>query len=92
MFIFIVLPVCRCSELRTTSEEELARLYHIPIKQTDLPISYNIAPSQKGSFDERGTTSAVGHKLSIELAEFDLAAIGVVLRSLETVLEGFEKW
>src|ERR1700737_4123854 len=28
--------------------EELARLYHIPIsKQTDLPISYNIAPSQK---------------------------------------------
>ena len=33
---------------RTTSEEELARLYHIPIpKQTDLPISYNIVPSQK---------------------------------------------
>jgi hypothetical protein len=30
---------------RTTQEEELARLYHIPIpKQTDLPISYNIAP------------------------------------------------
>ena len=29
-------------------EEELARLYHIPIpKQTDLPISYNIAPSQR---------------------------------------------
>jgi len=33
---------------RYTSEEELARLYHIPIpSQTDLPISYNIAPSQK---------------------------------------------
>jgi putative SOS response-associated peptidase YedK len=33
---------------RTTSEEELARIYHIPIpKETDLPISYNIAPSQK---------------------------------------------
>jgi putative SOS response-associated peptidase YedK len=33
---------------RTTSEEELARRYHIAIpKQTDLPISYNIAPSQK---------------------------------------------
>jgi putative SOS response-associated peptidase YedK len=33
---------------RTTQEEELARLYHIPIpKQTDLPISYNIAPSQQ---------------------------------------------
>jgi putative SOS response-associated peptidase YedK len=33
---------------RTTQEEELARIYHIPIpKQTDLPISYNIAPSQK---------------------------------------------
>jgi putative SOS response-associated peptidase YedK len=33
---------------RTTSEEELARLYHIPIpSQADLPISYNIAPSQK---------------------------------------------
>jgi hypothetical protein len=28
---------------RTTQEEELARLYHIPIpKQTDLPISYHI--------------------------------------------------
>jgi putative SOS response-associated peptidase YedK len=34
---------------RTTAEEELARRYNIPIpKQTDLPISYNIAPSQKG--------------------------------------------
>src|SRR6202043_2586454 len=33
---------------RTTQEEELARLYHIPIpRQTDLPISYNIVPSQK---------------------------------------------
>ncbi|MBV8177047.1 MAG: ATP-binding protein [Verrucomicrobia bacterium] len=33
---------------RTTSEEELARLYHIPTaSQTDLPISYKIAPSQK---------------------------------------------
>jgi putative SOS response-associated peptidase YedK len=33
---------------RTTQEEALARLYHIPIpKQTDLPISYNIAPGQK---------------------------------------------
>jgi hypothetical protein len=30
---------------RTTSEKKLARLYHIPIqKQTDLLISYNIAP------------------------------------------------
>jgi putative SOS response-associated peptidase YedK len=33
---------------RTTAEEELARRYNIPIpKQTDLPISYNIASSQK---------------------------------------------
>ena len=33
---------------RTKQEEELARLYHISIpSQTDLPISYNIAPSQK---------------------------------------------
>jgi hypothetical protein len=33
---------------RTTSEEEFAWPYHISIpKQTDLPISYNIAPSQK---------------------------------------------
>ena len=32
---------------RTTSEEELARRYHIPIpRQRDLPISWNIAPSQ----------------------------------------------
>jgi putative SOS response-associated peptidase YedK len=32
---------------RTSQEEELARMYHIPIPaQTDLPISYNIAPSQ----------------------------------------------
>ena len=35
---------------RTTSEEELARLYHIPIpERKDLPISYNIAPSQTDS-------------------------------------------
>src|ERR1700730_4871679 len=32
---------------RTTAEEELARRYHIPIPpQRDLPISWNIAPSQ----------------------------------------------
>jgi putative SOS response-associated peptidase YedK len=32
---------------RTTSEEELAKRYHIPIpRQTDLPISWNVAPSQ----------------------------------------------
>ena len=33
---------------RTTREEELARMYRIPIpSQPDLPISYNIAPSQE---------------------------------------------
>jgi putative SOS response-associated peptidase YedK len=33
---------------RTTREEELARIYGIPIpSQPDLPISYNIAPSQE---------------------------------------------
>jgi putative SOS response-associated peptidase YedK len=33
---------------RTTSEEELARIYHLPIpQQTTLPITRNIAPSQK---------------------------------------------
>jgi putative SOS response-associated peptidase YedK len=32
---------------RTTREEELCRIYNIPIpSQRDLPISYNIAPSQ----------------------------------------------
>ena len=32
---------------RTTKEEELARIYRIPIPpQLDLPISFNIAPSQ----------------------------------------------
>src|ERR1700704_2510798 len=32
---------------RTTKEEELARIYHVPIPvQSDLPISWNIAPSQ----------------------------------------------
>jgi putative SOS response-associated peptidase YedK len=32
---------------RTTREEELARIYHIPIPaQPDLPISYNIAPNR----------------------------------------------
>ncbi len=32
---------------RTTREEELARIYRIPIPaQRDLPISYNIAPNQ----------------------------------------------
>jgi putative SOS response-associated peptidase YedK len=33
---------------RTTREEELSRIYGIPIpSQPDLPISYNIAPSQE---------------------------------------------
>jgi putative SOS response-associated peptidase YedK len=33
---------------RTSSEEELCRIYKIPIPpQLDLPVSYNIAPSQK---------------------------------------------
>jgi putative SOS response-associated peptidase YedK len=33
---------------RTTAEEELARRYGVPIpRQTDLPISWNIAPSQR---------------------------------------------
>src|SRR5258708_31017541 len=33
---------------RTTREEELARIYRIPIpSQLDLPISYNIAPSRE---------------------------------------------
>src|SRR6202048_49377 len=33
---------------RTTREEELAGIYRIPIpSQPDLPISYNIAPSQE---------------------------------------------
>ena len=32
---------------RTTAEEELARRYHIPVPpQRDLPISWNIAPTQ----------------------------------------------
>jgi putative SOS response-associated peptidase YedK len=33
---------------RTTREEELARIYRIPIlSQPNLPISYNVAPSQE---------------------------------------------
>jgi putative SOS response-associated peptidase YedK len=38
-----------CSRYRgTTREEELARIYGIPIpSQPDLPISYNVAPSQE---------------------------------------------
>jgi putative SOS response-associated peptidase YedK len=32
---------------RTTAEEEIARQFHVPIPpQLDLPISYNIAPTQ----------------------------------------------
>src|SRR5271165_5468296 len=32
---------------RTTAEEEIGRQFHVPIPpQLDLPISYNIAPSQ----------------------------------------------
>ena len=38
---------------RTTQEEELARLYHIPIpKQTDLPISYNKGGVSKQKVEE----------------------------------------
>ena len=44
------------------------------------------------AFQERlFALKAVGHDGSIELAESDLVAIGVVLRELATVLEGFEK-
>ena len=44
------------------------------------------------AFQERlFALKAVGHNGSIELAESDLVAIGVVLRNLATVLEGFEK-
>src|SRR3984893_3715511 len=33
---------------RTTSEDELARRYHVPIPpQRDLPISWNIAPTRE---------------------------------------------
>ncbi|MBV9105982.1 MAG: hypothetical protein JO313_08165 [Verrucomicrobia bacterium] len=49
-FIFVVFfSNFMCGHCRrTTSEEELARLYHIPIPtKSDLPISYNVAPSQK---------------------------------------------
>jgi hypothetical protein len=43
---FRVDPMCGRYR-RTTSEEELARRYHIPIpSQRDLPISWNIAPTQ----------------------------------------------
>jgi len=46
--ILISFRECSAATRRTTQEEELARLYHIPIpSQTDWPISYNIAPSQK---------------------------------------------
>jgi putative SOS response-associated peptidase YedK len=39
--------LCAAATVEPPQEEELARLYHIPIpSQTDLPISYNIAPSQ----------------------------------------------
>ena len=49
-------------------------------------------PSAPTAFQERlFALKAVGHDVSIELAESDLVAIGVVLRDLATVLEGFEK-
>jgi len=55
----VVLPLIFCEMLSygglvadndnlTTQEEELARLYHIPIpKQTDLPISYNMGSAHE---------------------------------------------
>ena len=44
------------------------------------------------AFQERlFALKAVGHNGSIEFAESDLVAIGVVLRNPATVLEGFEK-
>jgi hypothetical protein len=42
----IVSPICGRYR-RTTSEQEIARQYHIPIPpQLDLPISYNVAPTE----------------------------------------------
>jgi len=43
--ILISFKGCAAATRRNTSEEELARLYHIPIpKQTDPPTCYSIAP------------------------------------------------
>ena len=40
--------LCAAAIVEQPRKKRLARLYHIPIPtQTDLPISYNIAPSQK---------------------------------------------
>ena len=48
IFVICFPALCAAATVEQLEEEELARLYHIPIpKQTDLPISYNIAPSQK---------------------------------------------
>src|SRR6267378_4605028 len=50
---------------RTTREEELARIYHIPIPaQPDLPISDNIAPNQGGTrypIQSRDETAELGY-------------------------------
>ena len=51
---------------RTTREEELARIYRIPIPaQPDLPISHNIAPSQpvlaRDPVQSRDETEKPGH-------------------------------
>jgi putative SOS response-associated peptidase YedK len=49
---------------RTTAEEEIAKQYHVAIpSQLDLPISYNIAPSQNILAIREGTLAGVAKSL-----------------------------
>jgi hypothetical protein len=77
-FIFVVQFSRMCGRYRrTTSEEELARLYHIPIpKQTDLPISYNIVPSQKVLTIRLNTEAAIrDQRVSVRYAKEDISRV-----------------
>ena len=63
-----------------------------PVTRRQAENAYAAILDLQTAFQERlFALKAVGHNGSIELAESDLVAIGVVLRNLATVLDGFEK-
>ena len=63
-----------------------------PVPRRQAENAYAAILDLQTAFQERlFALKAVSHNGSIELAESDLVAIGVVLRNLATVLDGFEK-
>jgi putative SOS response-associated peptidase YedK len=72
---------------RTTSEEEIARQYHIPIPpQLDLPISYNVAPTQNVLAIRRNPETG---ERTLDALRWGVGCSNMHLKSLSSILRGF---